>query len=31
MFLPEDLTNVKKRKDLISIAEQKDLDIFQGA
>jgi len=27
MFLPEDLTSVKKRKDLISIAEQKDLDI----
>ncbi len=27
MFLPEDLTSVKKRKDLIAIADQKDLDI----
>ncbi|WP_297705805.1 polyphosphate kinase 2 [uncultured Eudoraea sp.] len=27
MFLPEDLTSVKKRKDLIAIADQKELDI----
>ena len=27
MFLPEDLLEAKKRKDLIAIANQKDLDI----
>lgn len=27
MYLPEDFLNAKKRKDLIAIANQKDLDI----
>ena len=27
MFLPEDLLNAKKRKDLIAIANQKEMDI----